>query len=226
MRATVPYVEKRFNQFNKDIFAGELPMLPIELSNAKSFLGVCVFKVRRFPFGKTENYDFRLKINGRVDFPERELEDIIIHEMIHYYIGVKQIKDTSPHGKLFRTMMALINQRFGRNIRISHHLTHEQKEASYGTKRRWHVVAAVSFIDGRCGVKVLPRIASKIVHYYKAVTSVDMVTDVQLYISDDIYFNRYPTSAALKVIYVDREELFEHLHDAQKIEYERLVSGK
>ena len=38
MKATIPYVEKKFEEFNPLIFDGKLPMLPIELSDAKTFL--------------------------------------------------------------------------------------------------------------------------------------------------------------------------------------------
>lgn len=40
MKATIPYVEKRFEEFNQLMFDGQLPKLPIELSNAKTFLGL------------------------------------------------------------------------------------------------------------------------------------------------------------------------------------------
>ena len=54
MKATVPYIEKKFEEFNRQMFRGKLPKIPVELSDAKTFLGQCVFKKRRKPFGKTE----------------------------------------------------------------------------------------------------------------------------------------------------------------------------
>ena len=44
MKATIPYIEQKFEEFNQQMFAGQLPKLPIELSDAKTFLGVCAFK--------------------------------------------------------------------------------------------------------------------------------------------------------------------------------------
>ena len=105
MKATIPYIEKKFDEFNRLIFEGKLPRIPIELSNAKTFLGQCVYKKRRRPFGKPKLYDFRLRINTRIDLPEQELEDTIIHEMIHYYIGYNKLEDASSHGPLFLQMM-------------------------------------------------------------------------------------------------------------------------
>ena len=71
MKSTVPYIEQKFEEFNRQMFGGKLPKIPVELSDAKTFLGQCVYKKRRKPFGKTELYDFRLRINTRVDLPER-----------------------------------------------------------------------------------------------------------------------------------------------------------
>jgi hypothetical protein len=91
MKATIPYVEKKFEEFNQLMFDGKLPKLPIELSDAKTFLGLCVYKKRRTILGRTECYDFKLRISTRIDLVEAEVEDIIIHEMIHYYIGYNNL---------------------------------------------------------------------------------------------------------------------------------------
>ena len=84
MNITIPYVKQKFEEFNQQMFAGKLPMLPIRLSDAKTFLGVCTYKKRKGKDGKLEKYDFTLRINTRIDLLEEEVEDTIIHEMIHY----------------------------------------------------------------------------------------------------------------------------------------------
>lgn len=218
MRATIPYVEKKFEDFNRLMFDGKLPMLPIELSDAKTFLGMCVYKKKRTLLGKTVCYDFKLRINTRIDLAEEEVEDIIIHEMIHYYILVNKIKDTSAHGRVFRQMMNGINERFGRYIRISHKPTQEQKEQLYETKQRWRVVAYVVFKDGRTGIKVLPRIMPKVMNYYNMVGGESCVERIELYISNDTFFNRFPSSSALRVHYIDKTDAEEHLKDAKNLE--------
>ena len=43
--------------------------------------------------------------NTRVDLPEREVEDTIIYEMIHYHIGYNWLEDASAHGPLFLSIM-------------------------------------------------------------------------------------------------------------------------
>lgn len=213
MIATIPYVEKKFNEFNRLCFNGTLPRIPIELSDAKTFLGMCVYKKRRTILGKTELYDFRLRINTRYDLPEQELEDTIIHEMIHYYIGVNKLEDASAHGPVFRQIMNAINTRYGRHIRISH----RNATAEPDKRRRWHVVAVVTFKDGRTGIKVLPRIIQRINYYRQMVSRSPEVDHIDVYATTDIFFNRYPNSTALRVYFVDKSELMQHLADAQKL---------
>ena len=220
MKATIPYVEKKFEEFNRLMFDGKLPMLPIELSDAKTFLGVCVYKRKRTMWGKVVCYDFKLRINTRIDLDEREVEDIIIHEMIHYYIGLNRLVDTSAHGRVFRQMMSDINERFGRHIRISHQPTPEQKVQLCGTKRRWRVVALVAFKDGRAGIKVLPRVVTKIRNYYDVVGRKSCIERIELYMTNDVFFNQYPCSAALRVHYIDQAEVEKHLEGAEKLTWE------
>lgn len=165
------------------MFAGQLPKLPIELSDAKSFLGVCVYRKRKTEEGKIECYDFKLRINTRVDLPEAEVEDIIIHEMIHYFIRFNNIEDSSSHGQVFKHIMNTINEKFGRNLTISHKASKEEKEQLYDTRRRWHVVAVVNFKNGRTGIKVLPRIHSKIIDFCNLLTKEISIVSYRLYMT-------------------------------------------
>lgn len=199
------------------MFAGKLPKLPIELSDAKTFLGICVCKKRKLDNGKVEKYDFKLRINTRIDLPEKEVEDTIIHEMIHYFIGFNQLEDTSSHGALFLHMMNTINEKYGRNLTVSHKGTKEQIEQAVDTKAHWHVIAAVYFTDGRFGVKVLPRVVPKIVTYYNKMTEQKEIQCIELYMSNNPFFNKYPNSGALNAHLAYREEIFRQLGDAEKM---------
>ena len=211
MIPTTTYIENKFREFNHLIFDDKLPILPIQLSNAKTFLGMLVYKKRRTLLGKVEHYDFRLRISIRLDLPENEVEDTIIHEMIHYYINFNGIKDTSAHGKVFRQMINDINLHFRRNITITHKSTPEQKQQLAGTRKRWHVVAVVKFHDGRSGIKVLPRIRQRIVAYRNGVLMNREIKSVDLFITNDPFFNLYPSSSALKVHILDASEYEPHL---------------
>lgn len=211
MRASIEYVQRKFEEYNALMFGGHLPMIPIKLSDAKTFLGLCVSKVKKLSDGRKQHYDFEMRINTRIDLPENVVEDIIIHEMIHYFIGYNGLCDSSAHGTIFRSIMKTINANFNRNISISHRTTDEQKAQAVGLKPVWHVIAVVNFVNGDTGVKVLPRYESKVIDYYKKVLSVKEVESIDLYLHNNPYFNRYPTSSALKVHPIDYDLLEEQL---------------
>lgn len=132
------YIEAKFNEYNAQYFDGQLPLLPIKLSHARTFLGkVCFTKRRQWLFGPYQYSNFVLRINTRLDLPEALVEDTILHEMIHYYIAYNQWHDTSAHGRLFRREMKRINEKGGRHITISYRLNAEQiaqLRASYQSK--------------------------------------------------------------------------------------------
>ncbi len=222
MIPTIPYIERKFEEFNKQMFAGELPPIPIVLSDAKTFLGKCVYKKRLGKDGKAEYYDFKLRINARIDLPENEVEDTLIHEMIHYFIGYKRLEDASSHGPLFMHIMNTINEKYGRNITVTFKGTSEQQEQLVDKKQRYHVVALVKFHDGKTGIKVLPRVVQSILRYYNTISSAREIESVKLFMSNDIFFNRFPNSAAFKVHFVNEEEVLGHLAGAEVL----LCDGK
>ena len=220
MKATIPFIRERFEQFNAQMFGGQLPQLSIRLSHARTFVGMCTFKRHRLLSGGMENYDFKLQISTQIDLSECELEDTIIHEMIHYYIGVHQWRDTSAHGRLFRQMMNDINERFGRQVTVSHQSTKAQREQTVDKVAHYHVVAVVRFKDGRVGIKVLPRISQRIFYYYQHVGAHKDVAHVVLYMAHDAFFNRFPNSSALKVHFVNEDDLTAPLKEAKLISVE------
>lgn len=217
MDITIPYIERKFGEFNRQIFAGKLPMPPIRLSHARTFLGVCAYKKRKGKDGRTEKYDFSLRISTRMNLSEQEVEDTILHEMIHYYIGYNQLEDTSPHGQIFRRIMADINAKHGRHITISHKSSKAQSEQAADLRPRYHVVAVVSFHDGRTGIKVLPRVLLSILKYYNGVLTSREVASVRLYMTQDPFFNQFPNSSALKVHFIAVDEIQSHLAGAEKM---------
>ena len=106
MKPDVGFVRERFQAFNTLIFDSELPEIEIIISNSKSFLGRLEYKRRRRLLGREELFDFKMRVSARVDLPQSEVEDTIIHEMIHLYILIKGLKDSSTHGVVFRQKAA------------------------------------------------------------------------------------------------------------------------
>lgn len=217
MRATKEYVERKFDEFNQLMFSGRLPKIPVELSNAKTFMGKCVYRRRRDKWGREKKYDFKMRISARFDLPEEEIDDIIIHEMIHYYIGVSQLHDTSSHGQLFKQMMNHINEKYHRHVAITYKNDKLQTELANDNRPRWHVVARVELADGHVGLKVLPRVVQSILKFYNIVARGNGVRRVELFMSNDVFFNRYPNSSVPKVHFIDDKELQQHLKGAERM---------
>lgn len=120
MRITETYAEEQYAKFNALCFGGSLPDIPIVITKARSYLGKVTFKRSYRFFCKTEYSDFKMRLSTYYDLPEEELQDILIHEMIHFCILSRNIKDTSAHGREFRRMMKTINSVYGRHISISY----------------------------------------------------------------------------------------------------------
>lgn len=217
MKATVQYVQDKFREYNQLFFKGLLSEIPIELSDAKGFIGVCKYKKRKLENGTVELYDFRLSINTRIDLPEEEIQDTIIHEMIHYFIGINRLEDSSSHGPMFQHLMNTINEQYGRHITISHKGTKEEAEQAVDKRAKWHVIAVVTYYGGRKGIKVLPRVKERILAYNKGVSKAHGVECIDYYLSNDPFFNRYPNSSSLTVTNLGKENIEAHLKTALKL---------
>lgn len=101
---SVAYVASAFAKYNKMYFGGNLPTPSFEISHGKSALGDCNY------FRK------RIRISDYYNRPQRDIDNTIIHEMIHWYIFVNSIKDNGHHGYHFNRIAAEINEKGGWNI--------------------------------------------------------------------------------------------------------------
>lgn len=53
------------------------------------------------------------------DLSVRDIDDTLVHEMIHQYIIQNGLKDTSPHGLIFKEFMRRINEAFPDDVNIT-----------------------------------------------------------------------------------------------------------
>lgn len=216
MKATSKFIEEKVSQFNELCFGGALPQIPIVLTNARSFLGKLTYKGRRSLFGLFGKTDFTLRISSLYDLPEREWEDVVIHELIHYYIGVRGIRDTSPHGRAFRRMMDDINSRYGRNVTVHHHaVAGELPEKK--VVPRYNILCASRFQDGNWGVTVC--LPSRVHDLNRALPRYYRLSEMAWYGSWDPFFNGFPRSRTPKIYKVSKEDLDAHLTGAQRLEW-------
>lgn len=213
MKPSVEYLQERFSQFNDLYFEGSLPTAKIRVTNAKTYMGNCRCKSKLVGL-KHIYYDFVISISARVDLPEQEVEDTLIHEMIHLKIFSSGMRDTSTHGVLFRARMAQINA-LGRHITISHRATEEEKQQD--TTTRQHTICVSTLKDGTIGITVCAQtkalsIKRRLPFYYR-------IASCQWYCSTDPFFNRFPRSRTPKIYRVAAEELQKHLTTATPMEW-------
>lgn len=110
MNITIPQIKEQFDIWNEKAFNGELPTPTFELMQTKSLLGqFCPRKVMGVP-------TYKIRISVYYDRPMESYIDTIVHEMLHYYIKYKGIKDTSSHGKKWKEMACQISRKFGLTI--------------------------------------------------------------------------------------------------------------
>lgn len=214
MDVTLAFLRERFEHFNRLCFGGELPLPRFQLSTARTFMGQLHYRRRRLPDGSDEAYDFTLKVSVRFTLTETEVEDTLLHEMIHYYIALNRLQDTSTHGALFRRMMNTINRRWGRHLTVA---CRNRDILSTDTLRQPHILC-VSRIDKGWGITVCA--SSRALYIARELPSTYRLLSQEWYFSADPYFNRFPRSNKPRIYRVDPEELKPHLATARRLKYD------
>ncbi len=154
MIVTVSWMEEWFRKFDEAYFGGKLPLPELALTRAKTRLGQLSFK-RSLHWGRVKLYDFKLSMTTYYDMTDMQAKSVLLHEMIHYAIGYTGLKDTSPHGVVFKGMMDNLNRKYGWQIRTMTNTRGWKKAASVEEKRRKasepenYLMLAVETADGR-----------------------------------------------------------------------------
>ncbi len=193
MHANLTFIKDRFRKFNREIFADCLPEISLRIGNSRRTMGTLRYRKSQ-RLGKTAYSDFTLTVSSCFDLPECVIEDTLIHEMIHLYIIVNHLKDTSAHGKVFRTLMGTINTRHNRRITISHRTT--ESESASDKAKRHHYILITKFKDGEDYITVMSQ--TKIFEIHHSLFCLKNVLSWEWRYSTLPHFNRYPHSRKLK----------------------------
>lgn len=204
------FVVTTFDRCNNLIFGGILPVPRFRMTHARTFHGKLAYKWRR-RFLRKECYDFEMRISLDFDLPEREWEDVVIHEMIHLHIAAKGIEDSSSHGPAFRKKMMEINRQFHRHITISSKSTPEQKQPG-DSRIRGHYLCLAKFSDGRLGVA--PAAKSRVFELWELTRCFPNVVSHRWIGTTDPWFNRFPRVMKPKLYLTTEAELLPHLRGA------------
>lgn len=212
MIVTIDWMEEWFKRFDQEYFGGRLPLPELGLTRAKTRLGQLAFK-RSTRWGRTKIYDFKLSMSTYYDMTERQAKSVLLHEMIHYIIGYTGLKDTAPHGVVFRGMMDSLNRKYGWDIRVmtstkgwkvSENVVARKKAAGPQT----YLILAVEMKDGKHFLsRVSPRFARSL---ERQLLTAKEVSSHNWYTTQESYFADFPQVRSLRgrrITKVDFEKL-------------------
>lgn len=145
MQIDIRWMEEWFDKFNRQYFDGKLPRPLLKTGRSRTRLGS--YSCRRvWRLGRPVKQGQTITLSCFYDLQESEYKSVLLHEMIHYVIDYTGLKDTSPHGVVFRGMMARLN-RDGWDIRVSHRA--RSLSASSSPLPSPRLVVAVVLRDGQ-----------------------------------------------------------------------------
>ena len=200
MIVTVEWMEEWFRRFDHDYFGGKLPVPELGLTRAKTRLGQLAYK-RATRWGRTKLYAFKLSMSTYYDMTDRQAKSVLLHEMIHYIIGFTGLKDTAPHGIVFRGMMDNLNRKYGWDIRVMTS-TKGWKVSEWAEERQKakgpqsYLMLAIEMQDGKHYLsRVNPSFARRI---ESKLALVRELRSHRWYTTQEPYFEDYPQVRSLR----------------------------
>ena len=178
-----------FTLFNQEYFDGRLPVPVLAVGKSRTRLGSLTWKYRRKLLSK-QPCGYTIRVSNYYDADETAFKNVLLHEMIHLYIVSNRLKDTSPHGVVFRREMRRINAD-GWSVSVSAKVDGMAKSASVKARRRQRLVLAVAMKDGKRLLSVVsPRHARRIDGVIGRSENVEWHS---WQVSSDEYFASFPT---------------------------------
>ena len=129
------YLKKKYDYYNKLLFSGKLPDIPIKYAKMKGMGGAVKYKTRFIP-GAPEPNRMRVRLGLESRYSNRELvsmilqistlytrdaksiDAILIHEMIHvYFLSTGDLEET--HGIKFLRMRSELSKKVGFEIPLT-----------------------------------------------------------------------------------------------------------
>ena len=99
MIVTTAWMSQQFNRFNSTFFKGELPIPLFQLSRSRRVLGQ--FKCnKKLTLKGIKGYNFAIAMTTFYDFSEKQAQEVLLHEMIHYVIAL-MVGGKSVHMELY-----------------------------------------------------------------------------------------------------------------------------
>jgi len=209
MELTARYLRERFLALNDEYFGGELPLPYLRVSNSRTRMGsFSCTRYRKSIFSKGVFTNFKIAVSEYYKQTAEEIDDTLLHEMIHYLIAYRQLRDTSSHGTLFKKEMARLNA-MGRHLTISVRTRH--LETRQQNKRQQHLVLALEDRNGKRYLAVVHPSYRKYIE--KQLHLATTITAHHWFVSNDDFFNDFPQARTLRARQVTTEKYDSLCHE-------------
>lgn len=104
MELTIKYLTDKFEVYNMLYFNNLLPIPKFKITSARHTLG-------QYKYNGLALYSHTICVTDYYNRPtEKDYDQTLIHEMIHYFIKYMKIEDTSSHGRIFKQQCKRINK--------------------------------------------------------------------------------------------------------------------
>lgn len=103
-----------FDECNMKYYEGKLLFPQFDLLHSYRTCGY--FQYTTGGWFDKKVYDPVIFITDYYDFTEQQFVDIMVHEMIHYYLAYTGLDSRCRHGKKFKEMAERLNSQYGLHI--------------------------------------------------------------------------------------------------------------
>ena len=110
-----------FHKCNMNYFGGELTLPRFELLHSFCICGRFEYSLGWF---RNKIKDPLIKITDYYDFTLEQYVDIMVHEMIHYYLVYTGLDKKCTHGKQFQMMARKLNRKYKLHVTPTLDITH------------------------------------------------------------------------------------------------------
>ena len=195
MQIDTLWMKTNFMRFNTQYFDGVLPLPRLRAGRSRTQLGTMSCK-RKTSWGRTKLYDFTISLSNYYDQTEHQFQSVLLHEMIHLSIAVSGVKDTSPHGVVFRGLMQRLN-RDGWDIQImTKTCDYTKAYTGSATVIAQYIVLALEMNDGK---RFLSSVNPKFAHdINRQLKMVPQISHFAWFTTSDRWFEAMPKVRSLR----------------------------
>ena len=101
----------KFTEYNNKYFSGMLPIPMFDLMHGCQTLGYFSYQ-----YDEYNNANEMIQMSDFYDYTEKQFRDVMVHEMIHYYLYYTGEDVKVKHGKAFKRKANEMNRAYGLNI--------------------------------------------------------------------------------------------------------------